>query len=101
MVLAHKKQQPPLGLPWGPRHSPTVGSYGRAVHYEQGTLVGSRFGVLGRGGGCGYQEGVEGVVVRPVRDRLLQCLGLRVEGVGCRLRVWGLVPGVEGLGCRM
>jgi len=28
--LAHKKQHPTLGLSWGPRHSPTVGSLGGA-----------------------------------------------------------------------
>jgi len=29
--LAHKKQPPPLGPPYGPRHSPNVGSYSRGV----------------------------------------------------------------------
>ena len=26
--LAHTKTPPPLGPPWGPRHRPTVGSWG-------------------------------------------------------------------------
>jgi len=38
--LAHKKTPNPLGPPEGPRHSPTVGSYGGAVSYERGTPVG-------------------------------------------------------------
>ena len=33
---------PPLGPPWEPRHGPTVGSYGVAVSYEQGTHAGCR-----------------------------------------------------------
>jgi len=37
--LAHKQQHPPLGPTQGPRHSPTVGSYGSAVSYERGTPV--------------------------------------------------------------
>ena len=37
--LAHKKQPTPLGLPPGPRHRPTVGSYGGAVSYRRGTPV--------------------------------------------------------------
>ena len=37
--LAHKKPPPPLGPPQGPRHSPTVGSYGEAVSYGRGTPV--------------------------------------------------------------
>jgi len=37
--LAHKKTPPPLGPPKGPRHSPTVGSYGEAFSYERGTPV--------------------------------------------------------------
>ena len=37
--LAHKKLRPPLGLPQGPRHSPTVGSYGGAISYERSTPV--------------------------------------------------------------
>ena len=37
-----KKQPPPLGPPWGPRRSPTVGSWGSAVSYERGTPVGLR-----------------------------------------------------------
>jgi len=40
--LAHKKQPPPPGSPSGPRHSPTVGSYGGAVSYERGTPVDGR-----------------------------------------------------------
>ena len=39
--LAHKKQLPPLGPPYGPKHIPAVGSYGGAVSYERGTPVGS------------------------------------------------------------
>ena len=35
--LAHKKTPTPLGHPYGPRHSPTVGSKGGAVSYERGT----------------------------------------------------------------
>ena len=31
-----KKQPSPLGPPEGPRHSPTVGSYGGTVSYERG-----------------------------------------------------------------
>ena len=31
---------PPLGLPQGPRHSPSVGSSGGVVSYERGTPVG-------------------------------------------------------------
>ena len=37
--LAHKKTHPPLGLPQGPRHRPTVGSLGGAVSYERGNPV--------------------------------------------------------------
>ena len=37
--LAHNKSFPPLGLPQGPRHSPTVGSSGGAVSDERGTPV--------------------------------------------------------------
>jgi hypothetical protein len=37
--LAHKKPATPLGHPYGPRHGPTVGSYGAAVSYERGTPV--------------------------------------------------------------
>ena len=37
--LAHKKRYPPLGPPSGPRHSPTVGSWGSAVSHERGTPV--------------------------------------------------------------
>jgi len=37
--LAHKKQPPPLGPPYVPRHSPSVGSQGGAVSYERGTPV--------------------------------------------------------------
>ena len=29
--LAHKNPPPPLGPPYGPRHSPTIGSHGEAV----------------------------------------------------------------------
>ena len=35
-----RKCPPPLGTPQGPRHRPTVGSYGGAVSYERGTPVG-------------------------------------------------------------
>ena len=35
--LAHKKQSFHLGPRYGPRHSPTVGSYGVAVSYKRGT----------------------------------------------------------------
>jgi hypothetical protein len=34
VYLAHKKPRPPLGPPEGPRHRPTVGSYGQAFPYE-------------------------------------------------------------------
>ena len=37
--LAHKKLPPPPGLPQGPRHIRTVGSYGEAVSYGRGTPV--------------------------------------------------------------
>ena len=37
--LAHKKQPPHLGPPYSPRHSPSVGSRGGSVSYEQGTPV--------------------------------------------------------------
>ena len=37
--LAHKKHLPSLGPPYGPGHSPIVGSYGGAVSYERGTPV--------------------------------------------------------------
>ena len=37
--LAHKKQPPPPGPPFAPRHSHTVGSQGGAVYYERGTSV--------------------------------------------------------------
>jgi len=37
--LAHKKQPPPPGPPYGHRHSPTVGSQGGAVSYERDTPV--------------------------------------------------------------
>ena len=53
--LAHKKQPPPLGLPWGPRHIPTVGSSGGAVFNERGTPVKQVMGAsplsLDEGGG--------------------------------------------------
>ena len=39
--LAHKKQPPPLGPPYDPRHSPTVGSVGEAVYFERSTPVDS------------------------------------------------------------
>ena len=38
--LAHKKQHPPPGPPKGPRHRPTLGSYGGCVFNERGTPVG-------------------------------------------------------------
>jgi len=38
--LAHKKQHPPLGSPYGPRQRPTLGSLEGAVSYERGTPVG-------------------------------------------------------------
>ena len=50
--LAHKKQQPPLGPPQGPRYSLTVGSLGGAVSYERGTRLGGAPGIrksAGRG----------------------------------------------------
>ena len=37
--LAHEKMSNPLGIPKSPGHSPTVGSYGVAVSYKQGTPV--------------------------------------------------------------
>ena len=37
--LAHKKQPPLLGPPWGPKHSPTVGPQGDAVSHERDTPV--------------------------------------------------------------
>ena len=37
--LAHRKQPPPLGPPWDPRCSPTVGSWEGCVSYERGTPV--------------------------------------------------------------
>ena len=37
--LAHKKQHPPLGPPYGPRNIPTVESYRGAVSHERGTPV--------------------------------------------------------------
>ena len=36
---AQKKQPSPLEPPQGPRHTPTVGSYGGLVSYERGTPV--------------------------------------------------------------
>jgi len=39
--LAHTKPPPPLGPPEGPRHRPTVGSYGGGGSYERGTPVGA------------------------------------------------------------
>ena len=38
--LAHKKQHPPLRPPYGPRHIPTVGTWGATVSYERGTPAG-------------------------------------------------------------
>ena len=38
--LAHKNPPTPLGPPSGPRHSPTVGSYGEQVSLERGAHVG-------------------------------------------------------------
>ena len=35
--LAHKNPPPSPGPPYESRHGPTVGSYGVAVSYEQGT----------------------------------------------------------------
>ena len=32
-----RNSPPPLGPPYGPRHRPTVGSWGGAVSYERGT----------------------------------------------------------------
>ena len=37
--LAHKKQPPLLGPPWGPGHIPTAGIYAQAVSDEQDTPV--------------------------------------------------------------
>ena len=37
--LAHKKSCPPHRTSIGPRHSPTVGTWGGAVSYERGTPV--------------------------------------------------------------
>ena len=37
--LAHKELPCPLGLPQGPRHSPTVGAWVAAVSYERSTPV--------------------------------------------------------------
>ena len=41
-----------LGPPYGPRHGPTVGSYGGAVSYEQGTPVLAHAPPPSRGSGC-------------------------------------------------
>ena len=41
---AHKKRPTTLGPPKGPRHGPTVGSYGEAVSYKQGTPAGDAAG---------------------------------------------------------
>ena len=35
----YKEPPPSLGLPWEPRHGPTVGSYGFALSYKRGTPV--------------------------------------------------------------
>ena len=37
--LAHKKQPPSLGPPYGPRHIPAVGPEGGAVIHERGTSI--------------------------------------------------------------
>jgi len=37
--LAHKKHPSSLGPPYGPRHSPTVGSWEGDVSYERGAPV--------------------------------------------------------------
>ena len=44
-----RKRPPPLGLPWGPRHSLFVGSSEGTVAYEQGTPVEEKWGFWGRG----------------------------------------------------
>ena len=41
-----RKRPPPPGPAEGPRHSPTVGSYGEAFSYERGTPVHTRGGDL-------------------------------------------------------
>ena len=47
--LAHKKAPHPVGPPQGPRHRPTVRSYGVAFAYKRGTSV------------CPYGTGSRGV----------------------------------------
>ena len=47
--LADKKQPPPLGPPWGPRHRPTAGSGGGALSQERGAPVRCRVLWLGLG----------------------------------------------------
>ena len=40
MYLAHKNPPTSLGPPYGPRRTPTAGSWERVVSYERGTPVG-------------------------------------------------------------
>ena len=53
--LAHEKTLTPLGPPYDPRYSPTVGSWEGGVFDWRGTPVG---GVLTKNGLCGRPAGV-------------------------------------------
>ena len=58
-------------------HSPTVGSWGGAVSYEQGTPV-TDLDALERAGKLGHAQ-------LPLLGALLHCLVLSVENLGSRV----------------
>ena len=47
-----RNSPPPLGPPYGPRHRPTVGSWGGAVSYERGAPVNPNTGYPADAGGA-------------------------------------------------
>jgi hypothetical protein len=74
--LAHKKQPPPIGAPYSPRHSRTAGSQGFAVFMSKG---------LSSCRGLGVWEEVTGCPQPAARvTRGVQGAGCRVQGVRCR-----------------
>ena len=60
--LTHKKHPPSLGPPYGPRQSPTVGSYEGVVSYE------CRRWSLNPSGKCSYERPTRGTVCGTVRS---------------------------------
>ena len=84
-----KNSPPPLGLPYGPRHSPTAGSGGGAVFYERGAPVGgrdipavARCAVLLHGGGA--IDGRDAQPLAPFDERIVYLWwGLQIRWRGC------------------